>query len=1097
MNRAERAQIREVIGDVRGWISAAQEVRHWSAHMPLSGAVDLGADGAVLPTFDRAEASGDLESAASLARPALFSGRKSRQPAHEAAERLTWFHQAVREAASDEVLKKMRAALFSQVSDESERLRQVLEDLEGARRHMAATLDDAAHMPVGGGGVLGTSEKQAMTSLVRVVDTHEPAARRLLTDPASCADGSCRPRHSSAATLAAFLHEVRTNGALQEMWATGERISTQLTAERAQIRALAERMQTWQGWVDEIRQSRDVARADVESQVAAAFREALAVKLGEFTVRLVPLTDNNAALISSLTFLRDASLTSADEKKLQHALDVAGRFLRPVKRGFNARWECHRDDSCRAAHELAPAAVREAQEFEKELARLVAPSVASEQSLDTLLDPSLGLRGYLPRPSGTPEMLSADLTSRAKIGVEAIVSASDAAVAASRAAKAAAEAVRAADVKSALKAMDLETLRKASHDQIRVGALSNAGLVNVWDVYKFEEKHHLHELPGIGESSARSIVQAVRRLYEGVRDETPVRIDVKRRGKQDEALLLALRAWDGARTFVPTSDEAALASRLLSLFKAKKATTRVLAVVQGRVPPDQPGISSLLSEALRRTAQTTDPADVWTDFLSRPADYFGMLTELGFITEDEKKMHGDLPEEVVEAVRAKELRRDHLTASLRAYQSFGARFCIVQEKVVIGDEMGLGKTVEALAVFAHLRAVGHSHFLVVCPAAVVSNWMRETSKHTKMRAVRLHGPLAERNDAAKSWVRNGGVAVTTYDLLLWAQAQATEVEIGCAVFDEAHYIKNPSAQRSQAAADLISSLRYAILMTGTPLENNVQEFRNLVGYVRPDLSESAPEYLPSKFRKHVAPAYLRRNQEDVLTELPELVETDDWMRMSDSDKRSYRGAVQEGNFMLMRRAAMVSGRSFKVERLIEIVGEAEANGRRVIVFSYFRDVLSEVARVLPGEVFGPLTGSLPAKDRQTLVDRFSKAKGGAVLVAQMTAGGVGLNIQSASVVVICEPQLKPTMESQAIARAHRMGQTNTVQVHRLLSEDSVDERIREILAEKRQLFDDFARDSVIAKGAPDAVDVSDAELARIVIAAERERLFGQVRPVVD
>jgi SNF2 family DNA or RNA helicase len=157
-------------------------------------------------------------------------------------------------------------------------------------------------------------------------------------------------------------------------------------------------------------------------------------------------------------------------------------------------------------------------------------------------------------------------------------------------------------------------------------------------------------------------------------------------------------------------------------------------------------------------------------------------------------------------------------------------------------------------------------------------------------------------------------------------------------------------------------------------------------------------------------------------------------------------------------------------------------------------VLERLAEMLPGRVFGPLTGSLPAVERQRLVDRFSEAPGGAVLISQITAGGVGLNIQSASVVAICEPQLKPTMEAQAVARAHRMGQVNTVQVHRLLTEDSVDERIREILEEKRQLFDEFARDSVIASQAPDALDVTDAELARIVVAAERERLFGVAEP---
>ncbi len=129
-----------------------------------------------------------------------------------------------------------------------------------------------------------------------------------------------------------------------------------------------------------------------------------------------------------------------------------------------------------------------------------------------------------------------------------------------------------------------------------------------------------------------------------------------------------------------------------------------------------------------------------------------------------------------------------------------------------------------------------------------------------------------------------------------------------------------------------------------------------------------------------------------------------------------------------------------------------------------------------------------------MVDQFSAAGHGAVLVAQIVAGGVGLNIQAASVVVICEPQLKPTTEWQAIARAHRMGQLESVQVHRLLSEDGVDRRVTEILAEKRRLFDEFARVSDTADSAPEAVDISEAELAREVVAAERERLLTHHTP---
>lgn len=286
----------------------------------------------------------------------------------------------------------------------------------------------------------------------------------------------------------------------------------------------------------------------------------------------------------------------------------------------------------------------------------------------------------------------------------------------------------------------------------------------------------------------------------------------------------------------------------------------------------------------------------------------------------------------------------------------------------------------------------------------------------------------------------------------------------------------------------------ALLLTGTPLENRIDEFRNLVGYLRPDLLVDAEELAPRRFRRQVAPAYLRRNQEDVLTELPELVEVEEWLPMSHEDSLAYRKAVSEGNFMTMRQAAMLQNTSEKVQRLIEIVAEAEDNGRRVIVFSHFRAVLDRLVQVLPGEVFGPLTGSVPAAARQSIVDRFSAAGHGAVLVAQIVAGGVGLNIQAASVVVICEPQLKPTTEWQAIARAHRMGQLESVQVHRLLSEEGVDLRVTEILARKRELFDEFARISETAASAPEAVDISEADLAREVIAAERERLFSQPPP---
>lgn len=150
-----------------------------------------------------------------------------------------------------------------------------------------------------------------------------------------------------------------------------------------------------------------------------------------------------------------------------------------------------------------------------------------------------------------------------------------------------------------------------------------------------------------------------------------------------------------------------------------------------------------------------------------------MLSELGFLTEDEQKTHGDLPDEIVEAVRRLQLDTDYLSASLRGYQSFGARFALVQRKVIISDEMGLGKTVEALDVLAHLRANGDHHSMVLCPAAVVTNWVREISGKSSLGPHRVHGP--GREVAARNWVRNGGVAVTTFETLGWFEDQIRAV----------------------------------------------------------------------------------------------------------------------------------------------------------------------------------------------------------------------------------------------------------------------------------------------------------------------------------
>lgn len=654
--------------------------------------------------------------------------------------------------------------------------------------------------------------------------------------------------------------------------------------------------------------------------------------------------------------------------------------------------------------------------------------------------------------------------------------------------------IRELDVGLSLSEMPVTALKASTAGRLRFGAIEQSGLTSVRDVLEFGPA--LEHIDGVGEQTARQTWGAAETMRAMVQRETPLRIDVKRRDSQTEQLLSHLWTWAQASTMLTRANESAGDIAGLTPLLASSARVPSHFVLPSRRVAER--LSEVLVSCARWEAEARllddPPEDLWSDFLRRPADYLGWVRLFGFLTEDEGAAEGQLSSDLIDRVRRQELDTSLLRGvSLRGYQDFGARFAIVQRKVVIGDEMGLGKTIEALALLAHLHAKGATHSVVVCPAAVLSNWSREVAGRSALEVFVLHG--SERGPNARRWSRRGGVAVTTFTTLRSVLDEINGVdELHAVVVDEAHYIKNPGAKRTVTTRALIDVAEHGLLLTGTPIENRLQEFANLVSYLQPDLLDRLDSYSPASFPKLIAPAYLRRNQEDVLTELPERIDVEEWIPMSRHDEEQYVAAVVEGNFMAMRRAALLGGvRSAKLERLVELVGEARANHRKVIVFSYFRDVLDAVVDVLDGELFGPLTGSVPANQRQRIVDEYSEASAGAVLVSQITAGGVGLNIQAGSVVVICEPQVKPSMESQAVARAHRMGQTETVQVHRLLSDEGVDRKMLEILAEKQSLFDEFARVSHTADSAPEAVDVTHADLASVVIAAERERLARRVQ----
>jgi SNF2 family DNA or RNA helicase len=613
-------------------------------------------------------------------------------------------------------------------------------------------------------------------------------------------------------------------------------------------------------------------------------------------------------------------------------------------------------------------------------------------------------------------------------------------------------------------------------------------------------------------------------MRESVAGGTRVRIDPDTRSPEQTALIAALRRYERARSALKGPDLSPLASeigrrldpaargasrpRMLFTFSGQKkqeardALTELGAILSSKPVTTARKRLSRAEAELEKAGKDQRVSRLWNDYLTRPVTYNGLLIEVAELDSASEASQGFLPADIAERIRVLPLDQSLMKTSLRGYQAFGAKFALVQERVILGDEMGLGKTMQSLAAMCHLAAKGATHFLVVCPASVVINWTREVERHTLLEVRRLHLPGTKREAATREWVARGGVAVTTFEALR-AMPEDLDVSVAMLVVDEAHYAKNPNALRTQAVSEWAGRSRRVLFMTGTPMENKVAEFRVLVGHLRPELAENldiTDEALDgTKFRERVAPVYLRRNTEDVLSELPARLETQEWVALEGAALRAYRKTVLEGNFMAMRRAAFDPGTvkgSPKLRRLVEIVSEAADGGRKVIVYSYFRDVLETVTEVLAGRdgvrgvpVVGPLTGDISPSDRQAMVDKLTNARGPAVLVAQIQAGGVGLNIQAASVIIIAEPQLTPTMEEQAVARAHRMGQVRPVDVHRLLCEDSVDQRVLELLADKREAFDEYARRSDMANATPDAVGTrSETELRHAIVAAERKRL---------
>lgn len=673
----------------------------------------------------------------------------------------------------------------------------------------------------------------------------------------------------------------------------------------------------------------------------------------------------------------------------------------------------------------------------------------------------------------------------------------------------------ASQVNAALEKLPVERIKDATESSIKFEYLRRSGYLTVADVNKVRTGV-IAAIPGISDEAAIEIKSIASTMAKAISDSLGLRIspelalapevrivdELENLNTINTELRQEKEKLPGIRDHINTAlREAAITqSRFRWWFAGKDKRELATKALDGlQMLAIDPVTSGALIAAQKVVArlpmQKRSQSELKNLFEKNSSTYYALLEDV-----QQKPMSGattsHFSAELIKRIEDHPFDIGLIKASMRRYQIFGTKFALEQKRVIIGDEMGLGKTMQALGVIAQRTALGAKRVLIVCPASVIINWTREITDHTNLTPIKIHGESHE--IAISDWVQHGGVALTTFDMLKrfgFEDQALSEFDIDTLIVDEAHFAKNLQTGRSREIHRWAQIAEHVVFLTGTPMENQVGEFRGLVGLLDRDLAQQLDLAVlasgPEPFKIAVAPVYLRRNGLEVLKELPELIEVlqdCDWDGVS---KDFYTDAVRKGNFMAMRRAAFVPAEGLtpsKMERLLELVDEAFENNEKVIVFSFFRTVINSVMEHLGSKAIGPITGGVSPAKRQELIDSFTNSPTPKVLVGQIQAAGTGLNIQTASVVILCEPQIKPSLETQAIARAHRMGQVKTVQVHRLHIETSVDSSMRVMLKRKQDEFEEYARNSSLADGSKLAKDVNEHQLAKVILLEERRRL---------
>ncbi|MEO3868312.1 DEAD/DEAH box helicase [Nonomuraea sp. B12E4] len=458
-----------------------------------------------------------------------------------------------------------------------------------------------------------------------------------------------------------------------------------------------------------------------------------------------------------------------------------------------------------------------------------------------------------------------------------------------------------------------------------------------------------------------------------------------------------------------------------------------------------------------------------------------------------------------------------LAATLRDYQLAGLRWLARMTSLGLGgclaDDMGLGKTITLIAL--HLHRTGTGPTLVVCPASLLGNWEREITRFAPGVPVsRYHGTGRALPDGEEGFV------LTTYGTMRLDAARLAGHPWGLLVADEAQHVKNPASGTAKALRDIPAAARVAL--TGTPVENNLSELWAILDWTTPGLLgplprfrarwakpvESGDSQAAERLARLVGPFLLRRRKSDpgIAPELPPKTETDRPVALTTEQAGLYEAVVREimaqiaGAHGMARRGLIVKlltglkqicnhpaqylhesiprlpGRSGKLELLDELVDTILAEDGAVLVFTQYVAMARLLERHLSarGVAAQLLHGGTPVARREEMVRRFQDGRA-PVFLLSLKAAGTGLNLTRADHVIHYDRWWNPAVEDQATDRAYRIGQTRPVQVHRLITEGTIEDRIAGMLAAKRTLAD-----AVLAGGEAALTELTDAELAALV-----------------